>query len=83
MWEVFSPKKRKEPIIVSCEKVDCRYKKSTVDTYIFSPFPKILTLNFNWVSNEINSTDLLKVYMSFRDAIALTDFYKLDIKYSV
>lgn len=80
MWDIFNAKNKKEQIIESCEKVDCKYKRSTVDTYMLQPFPKILTLNFNWVSNEINSMDLLKVYLSFRDAIGLGDFYKLDFK---
>ena len=50
-----------------------------METEILPPFPKLLILNFNWKQPEISSIEILRIFLSFRDAIGLTDFYKLNL----
>lgn len=77
MWEVFHYKPEETN---TCEKPKCSLKKSTIETIISAPFPKLFVLNFNWSNPELSSNDLLKLYMSFRDLLRLSDFYKMPDK---
>lgn len=44
-------------------------------TEIMEPYPRLLILNFNWRQPELSSAEILKLFMSFRDALSLKDFY--------
>ena len=68
MWDVFMPK---QEIVDTCENEKCKIKKSYVHSYLFPSYPTILNLNFNWNVDQSSCADLLKIYISFTDGLAL------------
>ena len=78
MWDIFKPAKQQ---VESCERPDCKMRKSEIITEILPTFPEALILNFNWADPDSLSTkDLFKIYMSFNDPLQLHDFYHVDVK---
>jgi hypothetical protein len=75
MWNVFKP----VPQIIQrgCHQADCKFKQSKIYTYIENPLPYFLILNFNWSSGDLSAASLLRVFLSFNDALTVKDFFEL------
>jgi len=75
MWNVFKP----VPQIIQrgCDQADCKFKQSKIYTYIENPLPFFLILNFNWSSGDLSAASLLRVFLSFNDALTVKDFFEL------
>ncbi len=75
MWNVFKP----VPQIIQrgCDQADCKLKQSKIYTYIENPLPSFLILNFNWSSGDLSASSLLRVFLSFNDALSVKDFFNL------
>ena len=68
MWSIFKPEKQE---VARCEDPKCKYQKSQIETEVLEPYPKILALNFNWSNTDVSSKDILKIFTSVRDHLAL------------
>ena len=75
MWEVFSPTQQQ---VTSCDRPGCKFQNSVIETFISDPLPEVFVLNFNWSNPDIQAMELLNIYMSFRDDITMSLFYKMN-----